>query len=124
MVPSLKTEILSLPEFTARARLLAESTARAPDKLTVIGEAAPLGVKLTVVWPVWFVGRILRRCNADGSRKESWLSLGLPGLRLWDSFVVTVTTLEARVALTMSTDAPDGFARFTPERKERRPVPP
>src|SRR5438105_3813736 len=45
---------------------------------------------------------------------------GLAGLRLWGSVVAMVTTLEARVALTMLTDPAVGLARST---AERRPEP-
>src|SRR6266404_5858960 len=40
---------------------------------------------------------------------------GLPGINLWGAAVLIVTTLEARVALTIPTLPVDGLARFTAE---------
>src|SRR6266851_616177 len=68
--PSWKTEMLSLPEFTAIATLLMESTARAPGRLTVMAVVEPLGVKLAVASAVWLVETNLIRCNREGSRRE------------------------------------------------------
>src|SRR5258708_16215120 len=79
LFPSWKTEMLLLPEFTASARLLAESTARAPGILTVMAVVEPDGVKLAV--PVPFcpgpVETMASRCQAVGSSKDTWLSFGL-----------------------------------------------
>src|SRR6267143_3150833 len=70
--------MLPLPEFTASATLLVESTARAPGRLTVIAVLFwPAGVKLAVAWAVWFVGIITMRCKTAGSRRDTWSRLEL-----------------------------------------------
>src|SRR5712692_2846276 len=74
--PSWKKERLSLPELTASATLLMESTTRAPGKFTVIAAVAWSGVKLTVALPVWPVGMMASRCEAEGSMRETWLNCG------------------------------------------------
>src|SRR5258708_9430274 len=61
--PSWKTEILSLPDFTAIATLLMESTARAPGRLTVMAVVEPLGVKLAVASAGWLLGTKFICCN-------------------------------------------------------------
>src|SRR6267378_4373655 len=70
IVPSLKTEMLLLPEFTANARLWTLSTPIAPVRDTFVGGGV-------VAAAVWLVATIASLCNAVGSNSETWLSTGL-----------------------------------------------
>src|SRR6266403_3584873 len=77
MVPSWKTEMLSLPELRTRARLLTESTARPPGIDTFVGVVEVQFAAQTVARPFWPVLTMAARCKRDGSRSETWLSFGL-----------------------------------------------
>src|SRR2546428_4392705 len=80
MLPSWKTEMLSLPELTTKARLLTESTAMAPGMVTFVGVAGGgQFAKQTAPRPFLPVPGVTMaaRCKRDGSRRENSLSFGL-----------------------------------------------
>src|SRR2546425_10913248 len=79
MLPSWKTEMLSLPELTTKARLLTESTAMAPGMVTFVGVAGGGEfAKQTAPRRFWPgpVPTMAARCKRDRSRSETVLSLG------------------------------------------------
>src|SRR6266850_7178625 len=79
IVPSLKTEILPLPEFTANVRLWTLSTPIAPVRDTFVGGGVvdPQFAAQTEPAAVWLVAKIASLCSAVGSNSETWLSTGL-----------------------------------------------
>src|SRR6267378_8267638 len=79
IVPSLKTEMLPLPEFTANARLWTLSTPIAPVRDTFVGGGVvdPQFAAQTELAAVQPVEIIASRCRAVGSSSETWLSNGL-----------------------------------------------
>src|SRR6267143_130445 len=79
IVPSLKTEMLLLPEFTANARLWTLSTPIAPVRDTFVGGGVvdPQFAAQTEPAAVWLVATIANLCSAVGSSSETWLSTGL-----------------------------------------------
>src|SRR6267143_3983646 len=79
IVPSLRTEMLLLPEFTANARLWTLSTPSAPVSDTFAGGGVvdPQFAAQTEAVAFWPVEIIASRCSAVGSSSESWLSEGL-----------------------------------------------
>src|SRR6266481_2242050 len=79
IVPSFKTEMLLLPEFTANARLCTLSTPRAPAKETFVGGGVvdPQFAAQTEPVAFWPVETIASRCRAAGSSSETCFSKGL-----------------------------------------------
>src|SRR5437867_1966887 len=79
MVPSLKTEMLLLPEFTANARLWTLSTASAPARVTFVGGGVvdPQLAAQTEAAAVEPVAAIANRRSAVGSSSEISLRNGL-----------------------------------------------
>src|SRR3989442_15507939 len=82
MLPSWKTEMLSLPELTTKARLLTESTAMAPGMVTFVGVAGGgQFAKQNAPKPFWSVPvlTIAARCKRDGAKRETLFGFGLKG---------------------------------------------
>src|SRR5882724_9554182 len=79
ILPSLKTEMLLLPEFTANARLWTLSTAIAPVRDTFVGGGVvdPQLAAQTEPAAVWLVATIANRCSAVGSSSETSFRIGL-----------------------------------------------
>ena len=76
IVPSLKTEMLLLPEFTANAKLWTLSTAIAPVSDTLVGGGVvdPQFAAQTEALAFWPVETIASRWSAVGSSSESCFS--------------------------------------------------
>src|SRR5437870_4014240 len=69
MLPSWKTEMLSLPELTTKARLLTESTAMAPGMVTFVGVAGGVQLaKQTGPRPLWAVPGVRVAGGCKGGR--------------------------------------------------------
>src|SRR5438445_12736972 len=79
IVPSLKTEMLPLPEFTANARLWTLSTPIAPVRDTFVGGGVvdPQFAAQTEAAADCLVSMIANLCRAVGSSSATWLSAGL-----------------------------------------------
>src|SRR6266850_1739807 len=105
IVPSLKTEMLPLPEFTANARLWTLSTPSAPAKDTLIGAGVvdPQFAAQTEAAAFWPVEIIASRCRAVGSSSETWLSKGLKETAVlvngWNAALVAPNSGEPELTL-------------------------
>src|SRR5258708_908732 len=75
--PSWKTEMLSLPEFTAIATLLMESTARAPGRLTVMAVVERGRGYVAGVSGGWVGETNLIGCYREGSEGGTLLAFGV-----------------------------------------------